>query len=82
MKEMELKQLLIKSKSEIDDLRRRNEVLSAKVEVMDLFACVLNTMPARGVGMGLSVDVSWELRTAIEAIEEKAKQDELAAACR
>lgn len=38
--------LLAAARNEILDLRRQNEVLAAKVQVMDLFSLVLNTKPA------------------------------------
>jgi hypothetical protein len=38
--------VLLDAAAEIKMLRRQNEILSAKMEVMDLFACVLHTQPA------------------------------------
>jgi hypothetical protein len=55
------KQLLLEAASEIDSLRRQNETLRAKVEVMDLFACVLHTQPAT-YNPPMGVDVAWSLR--------------------
>lgn len=52
--------LLIEAASEITNLRRRNEILSAKVEMIDLFACVLHTRPAAHEG-GMSPDVVWAI---------------------
>jgi hypothetical protein len=43
---MKLTQLLKDAQREIQQLRRRNEILGAKVEVMDSFMCVLHTKPA------------------------------------
>ena len=42
---IEMKDLLTEARDEIISLRRRNEILSAKVEMIDLFACILNTQP-------------------------------------
>ena len=66
-----MKELLTEAKNEILVLRRVNELLSAKVEVMDLFACVLHTTAAhRGSGGG--DDVAWKLQLMINDIEAKA----------
>ncbi len=73
-----MKNLLKEAAYEIRDLRRRNEILSAKVEVMDLFAMVLNTEPARR-GQGMSSDVAWQLDKAATEIEEKEKLEKPAA---
>lgn len=62
---MRTKDLLIQSREEILQLRRRNEILSAKVEIVDLFACVLHTKPATP-SYGESVDVAWEIQRAID----------------
>lgn len=52
-----MKQLLLSAAHEIRDLRRRNEILQAKQEMIDLFACVLHTQPARK-GEGYSEDIA------------------------
>jgi len=55
-----LVELLSNAAAEIRALRRRNELLSAKVEMIDLFACVLHTQAAsRPVGEG--PDIAWAL---------------------
>lgn len=38
-----MKELLNDARHEILNLRRENEILRAKQEMIDLFACVLNT---------------------------------------
>lgn len=53
-------QILIEAKHEITTLRRQNEILRAKVEVMDLFACVLHTQPATRE-QAMCVDIVYEL---------------------
>lgn len=63
-----MKHLLIEAKSEIERLRRRNEILSAKVEVMDLFACVLHTAPAT-YNPPQCVDIAWSLQKGVEQLE-------------
>ena len=70
-----MKQLLLEAKEEILSLHRRNELLSAKVETMELLAGFLHAqVPSRNVGM--SEDVAWKLMLEIQKIEntEKEKQ--------
>ena len=59
--------LLRKAIWDIQDLRRRNEVLSAKVEVMDLFHLVLSTQPNYG-SQGASIDVAGEMQKRVDEI--------------
>lgn len=66
-----MKHTLLAAKHEIEALRRRNEILQAKVEVMDLFACVFHTSPAT-YNPPMGVDVSWELGKEIDRIEKDA----------
>jgi|GEM_PF-2244309 len=63
-----MKELLLNAKTEINTLRRDNEILRAKVEVMDLFAVVLHTAPAR-FSQGAAPDVAWALQKEIDKIE-------------
>lgn len=57
----DIKDLLLRATEEIESLRRRNEILGAKVEVMEFFGVVLNTSPAyRSVGMG--EDIVWKIQ--------------------
>lgn len=63
----ELKNLMNSAAHEIRDLRRRNEVLTAKVEVMDLFACVLHTKAASR-SEGMTEDVAWLLDRKVRAM--------------
>ena len=63
-----MKNTLASAKHEIIALRRQNEILRAKVEVMDLFAVVLHTKPAYP-DQCASVDVVWEIEQEIAAIE-------------
>lgn len=53
---------------EIRDLRRRNEILGAKVEMIDLFACVLNTQPAH-LSRGASIDIAWQIEKRLAEIK-------------
>lgn len=63
--ENELKNTLLTAKYEIESLRRQNEVLSAKVEVMNLFACVLHTQPALDPRV-YGEDISWKLQRIVD----------------
>lgn len=56
-----MKDLLINAQNEIVQLRKQNEILKAKVDVMELFACVLHTNPARMV-QGQEIDVVWQIQ--------------------
>jgi len=67
-----MKNLLTDAKHEIENLRRSNELLRAKVDVMDLFALVLKTEPARNQ-QGFGEDVAWKLDQAIFEIEKNEK---------
>lgn len=63
----DMKDLLEEARGEIVHLRRRNEILSAKVEMIDLFACILNTQPwAPREGQG--EDVAWKLKKKINEL--------------
>ena len=64
----ELMQLLREAKYTIENLRQTNAILAAKVEMIDLFACVLHTEPARRSG-GESPDVAWALQKKIDEME-------------
>ena len=57
-------QLLTQAAQEIRSLRRCNEILSAKVEMIDLFACVLHTKAVERQ-QGCSPDIAWELDKAV-----------------
>lgn len=64
---IEMKDLLEEARQEIIHLRRRNEILSAKVEMIDLFACILNTRPwAPAETMG--EDIAWKLQKKINEL--------------
>jgi len=62
-----IQNLLVDARQEILRLRRENEILRAKVEVMELFACVLYTEPARA-GREETVDIAWVLQDQIDAM--------------
>lgn len=64
------KQLLQRAREEILNLRRRNEVLEAKVDAMEMFAMVLRT-EIRYPSHGAAIDVAWELQKRIEDFEAK-----------
>lgn len=70
----ELIQLLNEARHEITALRTRNQLLEAKVHVMEFFEAVFRTMPYHEA-VAMSPDVCWHLqRTAAElGLEPKAK---------
>lgn len=65
-----MKHILNEALHEIARLRRQNEILSAKVEVMDLFAVVLHTKPSYPNECA-SVDVAWQIQKEIDLINEE-----------
>ena len=68
----ELIQTLKDAQDEIRELRRRNEILSAKVEVMDSIMCVLHTKPAERL-QGAGIDVVYEMQKHISKLEDDQK---------
>ena len=58
-----MKHLLMNAKAEIEGLRRENQLLRAKVEVLDVFSVALLGQPRP---MGASIDVAWELQREID----------------
>ena len=63
-----MKQLLNEAAREIERLRREHEILSAKVEVVNIFAAALLGKPERG---GMSPDVVWALRREIKRLDDE-----------
>jgi hypothetical protein len=61
-------QILTEATHEIHRLRRQNEILNAKVEVMELFACVLHTSPAQH-GNCMAVDIAWQMEKEAERLK-------------
>lgn len=59
------KELLERAKSEIQRLRRDNEILSARNDVVEVFATVLGM---RGRGQALTVDIVWEIERYLDSI--------------
>lgn len=56
--------LMARAAEEIRSLRRANEILGAKVEVMELFSCVLRTRP-HCPEQGYTEDLAWLLEKRI-----------------
>lgn len=71
-----MKDLLNRARLEVIELRRRVEILQAKVEVMDLFACVLHTTPAARNDGAMAPDVAWLLQKEIDRLNEAEQQAE------
>jgi len=60
-----MKNLLQSAHQEIIQLRRRNEIMSAQLAVIDVFAAALGL---RRENQGMSIDVAWELQRKIEEL--------------
>lgn len=71
----ELTQLLVSAQQEVVTLRRQNEILDAKVQMIDLFACVLHTTPARGSGGMMAEDVVWAINKLLNKWETEKSQE-------
>jgi hypothetical protein len=61
-----MKDLLQRSKFEIESLRRRNEILTAQIDIVEIFAKALGLTRNKG---GMSPDIAWELQRKIDEIE-------------
>lgn len=66
-----MKNLLLHAKQEIVALRRRNEILAAKVETMDMMTFVLRSSPPPQQSIGMGEDVAWLIDRELQAIEAK-----------
>ena len=67
--ESAMKHLLLEAAHEIHRLRRENELLRAKQEMIDLFACVLHTKPANHIGNGVGPDIAYQLEKVAGELE-------------
>lgn len=65
---MTQKELMLRASEEIRMLRRRNELLEAKVGTMELFATVLNTRPW-APSQGYGEDIVWRIEKALQEAE-------------
>jgi hypothetical protein len=65
-----MKQLLIDARSEILRLRTHNEILSAQMQVVDIFAAALGLKHNFG---GMTPDIAWELEKKIEELDDTSK---------
>lgn len=63
-----MKALLIQARSEILSLRRRNELLTAQVAVVEVFAAALGLRPEPGC---LTPDIAWELQCQIDQMDKE-----------
>lgn len=66
-----MKHLLQAAKNEIQGLRRENELLRAKVAVVDVFGAVVGLK--NDGGLVARPDLCWELDRVVQDIEEKEK---------
>lgn len=60
-----MKNLLQSAHQEIIQLRRHNEIMSAQLAVIDVFAAALGL---RRDTQGMSIDVAWELQRKIDEL--------------
>jgi hypothetical protein len=67
-----LKDALLSAKFEIESLRRRNEVLNAKVETMELCKALLLAQVQHGGGL-IGIDVVWQLQKELDKLEKPAE---------
>lgn len=63
--DQDTKNLLAQAAAEIRQLRRVNEILGAKVEMIELFSCVLRSRPA-GQSQAMAEDIAWRIDRHIE----------------
>lgn len=70
---MNIPELLNDARHEIISLRRRNEILSAKVEVFDSLMCLLHTSPAQH-SQAMSPDVAWQIEKGLEELKTNQNQ--------
>ncbi len=64
------KDLLERAVLEIQQLRQANQIMGAKVEVMDLFALVLNTKP-NYPSQGMTEDIAWKMQRRIDDMRQQ-----------
>lgn len=60
-----MKELLIEARQEIIGLRRRNEILSAQMGVVEVFAAALGLKRNEG---GMAPDIAWALQAKIDEL--------------
>jgi hypothetical protein len=65
-----MKELLAEARHEILDLRRRNELLSAQMAVVEVFAAALGMKRNEG---GMAPDVAWALQKKIDELNDTGK---------
>lgn len=70
MSDVELRNAAEHAAEEIRQLRRTNEIYAAKVEMIELFACLLHTTPARRAE-GQKEDIAWRLDRAVAAFDDQ-----------
>lgn len=67
---MDSKELLQRALSEIKDLRRRNELNSARLDMFDAVMSALHGQPARqGGGLLMTPDIAYEIEKHLKANE-------------
>jgi hypothetical protein len=67
----QLEDALARAIDEIRELRHRNEILGAKVEMIDLFALVLHSEPRHRLSGAMHPDPLWLLQRAFDDLKAK-----------
>lgn len=70
----ELENAIRQAQAEIQELRRRNEVLEAQVHMVETCAMLVRAQMASGPGMTMGEDVVWKLDRALEQHKASAKE--------
>lgn len=71
---MTTEQMLLKGALiEINGLRRRNEVMVARLEMFDNMMLIFNATPSRQGGL-MSPDIAWEINQHLETLEKQNQQ--------
>jgi hypothetical protein len=72
---MEIKEMLDRALMEINELRRRNEILSVKVETFEQCVSMVHAEPPRRMGGAVHPDIAWEIQKHLsEAAKAAAEQ--------
>ena len=68
-----MKELLQSARLEILELRRRNEILTAQMSVVEIFAAVVGLRPQE---RGMTEDVAWRLQQEIDRLATEQPKEE------
>jgi len=81
MMDLDIKHLLMQAKQEIESLRRHNEILAARNDVVEIFAMAVDPgRRHRSIGMG--EDIAWRIAERLREEECKEAAERAYAAAR